>query len=72
MCAGLQQLQLDVCYIRPKLLQLVGGVDSEPVAQLLDDVLASAAERSTDPTFMEAAAIEKALAASSSQPTQSP
>jgi hypothetical protein len=68
----LQQLQLDVCYMRPKLLQLVGGVDAEPVAQLLDDVLASAAERSTDPTFIEAAAVEKALAASSSKPAQAP
>lgn len=61
--AGLQQLQLDVCYMRPRLLQLVGGADAEPVAQLLDDVVAAAAERSTDPTLMDGAALEKAMAA---------
>lgn len=66
-CTGLQQLQLDVCYLRPKLLQLVGGVDAEPVAQLLDDVVAAAAERSTDPTLLDAAAIEAALAAANTK-----
>jgi hypothetical protein len=62
-CTGLQQLQLDVCYLRHKLLQLVGGADAEPVAQVLDDVVGAAAERSTDPTLLDAAAIETALAA---------
>lgn len=60
--AGLQQLQLDVCYLRPKLLQLVGGPDAEPVAQVLDEVVAAAAERSTDPTLLEPAAVDNALA----------
>ena len=66
-CAGLQQLQLDVCYMRPRVLQLVGGVDAEPVAQLLDDVVAAAAERSTDPVLMDSAALDKALAAAGSR-----
>lgn len=58
--AGLQQLQLDVYYLRPKLLQLVGGADAESVAQILDDVVAAAAERCTDPVLLEAAVLEKA------------
>lgn len=63
---GLQQLQLDVSYMRPRLLQLVDGVDAEPVAQVLDDIVAAAAERSTDPVLLDAAAVEKALVAAGS------
>lgn len=59
--AGLQQLQVDVCYLRPKLLQLVGGADAEPVAQVLEEVVAAAADRSIDPAPLEAAALDKAL-----------
>lgn len=52
--AGLQQVQLDVSFLRPRLLQLVGGAEAEPVAQLLDDVVAAAADRSTDPPYTAA------------------
>jgi hypothetical protein len=55
--AGLQQLQLDVAFLRPRLLQVVGGGDAEPVAQLLEDVVGAGVERSTDPTLLDAAAL---------------
>jgi hypothetical protein len=58
---GLQQLQVDVAHLRPKLLQLVGGGDAEPVAQLCDDVLAAGAERATDPALLDAAALAALL-----------
>eukprot|EP00878_Enallax_costatus_P042630 GHUV01050053.1.p1 GENE.GHUV01050053.1~~GHUV01050053.1.p1 ORF type:complete len:125 (+),score=38.49 GHUV01050053.1:506-880(+) len=61
--AGLQQLQLDMYYLRPKLLRLVGGSDSEAVAQLLDEVVAAGAARSNDPSMLEVATLEKALLA---------
>jgi hypothetical protein len=66
-CAGLQQLQLDMYYMRPRLLRLLGGPDAEAVGQLLDEVVAAGAERSTDPTMMETATLEKALLALSRQ-----
>uniref|UniRef100_A0A383VMJ6 Vacuolar protein sorting-associated protein 51 homolog n=1 Tax=Tetradesmus obliquus TaxID=3088 RepID=A0A383VMJ6_TETOB len=65
--AGLQQLQLDMYYMRPRLLRLLGGPDAEAVGQLLDEVVAAAAERSTDPTMLETATLEKALLALSRQ-----
>lgn len=63
MCAGLQQLQIDMYYMRPKLLRMLGGSDADAVAQLLDEVVAAAAQRSTDPTLLEVATLEKALLA---------
>lgn len=72
-CAGVQQLQLDVCYMRPKLLQLVGGADAEPVAQLLDDVVGAAGERCVaEPALLDAAALEQALAAANSSTRKQP
>lgn len=62
MPAGLQQLQMDMYYMRPKLLRLLGGTDAEAVAQLLDEVVAAGAERSVDPSMLEVATLEKALA----------
>lgn len=53
---------MDVYYLRPKLLQLIGGADAESVAQILDDVVAAAAERCTDPVLLEAAALDKVAA----------
>lgn len=61
--AGLQQLQLDMYYLRPQLLRLVSGIDSEAVAQLLDEVVAAGAARSNDPSMLEVATLEKALVA---------
>ena len=54
-------------YMRPRLLRLLGGPDAEAVGQLLDEVVAAAAERSTDPTMLEMATLEKALLALSRQ-----
>jgi hypothetical protein len=54
-------------YMRPRLLRLLGGADAEAVGQLLDEVVAAGAERSTDPTMMETATLEKALLALSRQ-----
>jgi len=48
-------------YLRPKLLQRVGGGDAEAVAQLLDEVVAAGAQRSIDPVMLEPATLEKAL-----------
>ncbi|KAF8059217.1 VPS51 [Scenedesmus sp. PABB004] len=48
-CAGLQQLQVDAHYLRPRLLALLDRPDAEAVAALLDDVVAAAAERCTEP-----------------------
>lgn len=63
---GLQQLQLDMFYLRPRLLRLVGassGAPAEALAQLADEVVAAAAERCTEPVLLEPGTLERLLAA---------
>ncbi len=59
---GLQQLQLDMYYLRPRLLRRLRGDDADTVAALLDDVVAAAAARSVDPVLLETATLDRALA----------
>jgi hypothetical protein len=60
--AGLRQLQLDLMYLRPRLLRAAGG--GEAVAQLVDEAAAAAGERALEPgALLEPAAVERILAA---------
>ena len=59
--AGLQQLQLDVLYLRPLVTGFVRGKESESIAALLEEVVAAAVERSLDPTLLEPAVVDKIL-----------
>ncbi|GFR51169.1 hypothetical protein Agub_g13527, partial [Astrephomene gubernaculifera] len=70
--AGLQQLQLDVAFLRPPLRRLLllrgGGGRGEGAAvveQLLEDVVLSATERCVEPQLLEAAVVERILASAS-------
>lgn len=61
--AGLQQLQLDMHYLRP-LLRRISGVSCAPMVDaLLDEVVAAALERSTDPSLLEPAVLDRILSA---------
>ncbi len=60
--AGLQQLQLDAHYLRPRLRRFVGGSTGAVVDSLVDEVVAAGAERTTDPTLLEAAVLDRILA----------
>jgi hypothetical protein len=65
--AGLQQLQLDAAYLRPRLLRLAGGGGgggAEGVAQLVDEVVAAGAERAVEAgQLLDQAALDRILAA---------
>lgn len=58
---GLQQLQLDVMYLRPLVARFVRGKESDSVNALLEEVIAAAMERSLDPTLLEASVVDKVL-----------
>lgn len=62
--AGLQQLQLDVQYLRPLLRRYVDGQSSTVVTFLLDEVVAAAVERSEDPSLLEPAVLDAILQSS--------
>lgn len=62
--AGLQQLQLDIHYLRPLLRKYVGppgGSSSNLVDLLLDEVVSAGVERSTDPSLLEAGVLDRIL-----------
>ncbi len=59
--AGLQQLQLDVHHLRPRLRRFVAGSTAAVVDSLADEVVAAGAERSTDPTLLETAVLDRIL-----------
>lgn len=59
--AGLQQVQLDVYYLRPLMKHYARGPDGDTLDALLDEVLHAAGERSVDPTLLESSVIEKVL-----------
>ena len=61
--AGLQQLQLDVLYLRSLVTGFVRGRESETIAALLEEVIAAAVERSLDPTLLEPTVVDKILMA---------
>ncbi|PNH08814.1 Vacuolar protein sorting-associated protein 51 [Tetrabaena socialis] len=71
--AGLQQLQLDVAFLRPALRRFLlrgGGGKGDGAAvveQLLEDVVLSGAERCVEPQLLEAAVVERILANASSE-----
>ncbi|KAG2495102.1 hypothetical protein HYH03_006712 [Edaphochlamys debaryana] len=66
--AGLQQLQLDVAFLRPALRRSLlrggggRGDGAAVVEQLLEDVVLSGAERCVEPALLEAAVVERILA----------
>ncbi|KAG2450988.1 hypothetical protein HYH02_004260 [Chlamydomonas schloesseri] len=70
--AGLQQLQLDVAFLRPQLRRCLlrgGGGKGDGAAvveQLLEDVVLSGTERCVEPALLEAAVVERILASASS------
>lgn len=59
--AGLQQIQLDVYYLKPLLENCVMGKESVAMRMLLDEIVSTATERSVDPTLLEIAVIEEIL-----------
>eukprot|EP00210_Caulerpa_lentillifera_P006573 g6278.t1 len=58
---GLQQLQIDVVYLRPLVARFVRGKESDTVNALMEEVVAAAIERSLDPTLLEASVVDKIL-----------
>lgn len=61
--AGFQQVQLDVHFLRGGLQLLVQGGSEEPAAmQALDDVLAAAMERCSEPVMLEPVVLDRILA----------
>ncbi|GMH43701.1 hypothetical protein BSKO_11623 [Bryopsis sp. KO-2023] len=59
--AGLQQLQLDVSYLRPLVRRYARGPEGATIDALMDEVISAAVERSVDPTLLETALIERIL-----------
>ncbi|KAA6417142.1 MAG: hypothetical protein FRX49_12897 [Trebouxia sp. A1-2] len=59
--AGLQQLQLDVHYLRPLLRRFAQGNEANVVHQLLDEVLSTALERATEPQLLEGMVLDKIM-----------
>lgn len=60
--AGLQQLQLDISYLRPLARQYSRGPDADTVDALMDEVITAAVERSIDPTLLDPPLVERILA----------
>ncbi|KDD77095.1 hypothetical protein H632_c20p0, partial [Helicosporidium sp. ATCC 50920] len=57
-----QQIQLDVHFLRPHVLAAVEGAAEEGVAlQLLEEVMAAAMERCTEPLLLETSVLDKIL-----------
>jgi hypothetical protein len=65
--AGLQQLQLDMHSMRPRLMKLVGPPANEAVAAHVDDVVTAGVERCLEPVLLEPAALARLLAAAGEQ-----
>lgn len=59
--AGLQQLQLDVHYLRPLLRRFAQGNEANVVHQLLDEVLSTALERAIEPQLLEGMVLDKIM-----------
>ncbi|DBB17629.1 TPA: hypothetical protein ACH3X3_002673 [Trebouxia sp. C0006] len=59
--AGLQQLQLDVHYLRPLLRRFAQGNEANVVHQLLDEVLSTALERAIQPQLLEGMVLDKIM-----------
>lgn len=60
---GFQQVQLDVHFLRNALPLLIqGGAEESAVLQALDDVLAAAMERCSEPVLLEPAVLDRILA----------
>ncbi|KAI3430892.1 hypothetical protein D9Q98_009301 [Chlorella vulgaris] len=68
---GFQQIQLDVHYMRPELQRLVAGsADGPAVMQLLDELMAVAAERCTEAMLLEASVMDRILVGAGSMRQQ--
>ncbi|KAL3158433.1 hypothetical protein ABBQ38_010667 [Trebouxia sp. C0009 RCD-2024] len=61
--AGLQQLQLDVHYLRPLLRRFAQGSEANGIHQLLDEVLSTALERALEPQLLEGMVLENIMKA---------
>lgn len=60
--AGLQQLQLDILFLRPLVTGFVRGKESHSIMALMEEVISAAMERSVDPSLLESAVVDKILA----------
>lgn len=59
-----QQIQLDVHYLRPHVSAAVeGAADEAAVVQMLEEVMAAAMERCTEPLLLETVVMDRILAA---------
>eukprot|EP00887_Chlorella_sp_A99_P007202 scaffold2.g7202.t1 len=66
--AGLQQLQLDVHYLRPAVQRYAAGsLEGAETAQLLDELMAAGAERCTQPLLLDPTVLDRILAAAAAQ-----
>ncbi|KAK9817324.1 hypothetical protein WJX74_004288 [Apatococcus lobatus] len=61
--AGLQQLQLDVHYLRQPLSRYANNSEGAALWQLLDEVLSAAMERSLEPVLLDPPVVERIMAA---------
>lgn len=57
--AGLQQLQLDMHYLRPSLRGFTGVRGAAVVDNLLDEVVGAALERAVEGALLEVAVLER-------------
>eukprot|EP01025_Chloroclados_australasicus_P039364 TRINITY_DN4071_c0_g1_i1.p1 TRINITY_DN4071_c0_g1~~TRINITY_DN4071_c0_g1_i1.p1 ORF type:complete len:949 (-),score=156.60 TRINITY_DN4071_c0_g1_i1:429-3209(-) len=55
---GLQQLQVDVYYLRPALRRFMSGSEIVSIDGLLDEIMSSALDRSLDPELLDKSVIE--------------
>lgn len=61
--AGLQQLQLDVHYLRPQVQRYAAGsVEGPTVMQLFDELMAAGAERCPQPLLLDPTVLDRILA----------
>lgn len=57
--AGMQQVQVDMHYLRPRLRRFTGGSSAAMVDAVMEEAVTAAAERSDDPTLLEHALLER-------------
>ncbi|EIE21455.1 hypothetical protein COCSUDRAFT_66895 [Coccomyxa subellipsoidea C-169] len=64
---GLQQLQVDVHFLRPQLRRYAQGPEGAVVSHLLDEVVAAAVERSLEPILLDGHILDRLASATPAQ-----